>query len=83
MIKGVNKRIVEVKDPDSLYFERAVFYLRPNVSIIPDTVSHYEAEKLFGRIIPHDGKCSQKLSNKRMLLIVAAAVTILLFIKIF
>lgn len=32
MIKGVNRKVIEVRRPDSLYFERAVLYLRPEVS---------------------------------------------------
>ncbi len=27
MIKGVTKKIVEINNPDSIYFEKAVFYL--------------------------------------------------------
>ena len=54
MLKGVNKRIVEINDPDSLYFERAVFYLRPNFSIIPDMIPHDEAERLYSRIAPYN-----------------------------
>lgn len=36
MIKGVNKKIIEVSKPDSVYFEKAVFYLKPEVSFFPD-----------------------------------------------
>ncbi len=32
MLKGVNKTVIEVSQPDSLYFERAVLYLRPEVT---------------------------------------------------
>lgn len=32
MIKGVNRKVIEVNQPDSLYFERAVLYLRPEVT---------------------------------------------------
>ena len=83
MIKGVNKRIVEVNDPDSLYFERAVFYLRPNVSVIPDTISHNEAERLYSQASPHRAICRRKMNVKRLLFFSAAAAVILLLIKIF
>ncbi len=36
MVKGVNKSIIEVKDTHSDYFEKAVFYLRPGVSYLPE-----------------------------------------------
>ncbi|MCR5718684.1 MAG: hypothetical protein K6F80_06605 [Oscillospiraceae bacterium] len=35
MLKGVNHKVIEVRQPDSLYFERAVFYLRPEVDDLP------------------------------------------------
>lgn len=83
MLKGVNKRIVEINDPDSLYFERAVFYLRPNVSIIPDMIPHDEAERLYSRIAPYNKKRSRKLGTGKILIISASAASlILLFMKI-
>jgi len=35
MIKGVNKKVIEINHPDSVYFERAVLYLRPEVAEVP------------------------------------------------
>ena len=35
MIKGVNKKVIEINHPDSAYFERAVLYLKPDVKDIP------------------------------------------------
>ena len=35
MIKGVNKKVIEINHPDSVYFERAVLYLRPDISEVP------------------------------------------------
>jgi hypothetical protein len=31
MLKGVNKLIVEVANPDSEFFERAIFFVRPQM----------------------------------------------------
>lgn len=45
MLKGVNKTIVEVKSMDSIYFEKAVFYLRPEVRSLPAEFIRSEAEK--------------------------------------
>lgn len=45
MIKGVNKRIVEINSPDSIYFEKAIFYLKPNVRELPAAVSEAEIRK--------------------------------------
>ena len=48
MIKGVNKQIIEVNDPDSIYFEKAVFYLRAGVRKLPAEVSSREIDRCFG-----------------------------------
>ncbi len=45
MIKGVNKQIIEVNNTDSIYFERAVFYLRPGVRTLPSEVSNREIDR--------------------------------------
>ncbi|MBR3283615.1 MAG: hypothetical protein IKI56_10020 [Ruminococcus sp.] len=52
MIKGVTKKIIEINNPDSIYFEKAVFYLRPNVRELPAEISRSEAERYISRIIP-------------------------------
>lgn len=85
MLKGVNKRIVEINDPESIYFERAVFYLRPNITVIPDMVSHLEAERLYTKASgsSQEGR-SRKVSRKKLLIIGAAAAAVLLMLmKIF
>lgn len=46
MVKGVNKQIIEVNNPDSIYFERAVFYLKPGVRILPTELSEREINKI-------------------------------------
>ena len=42
MIKGVNKNIIEVNNPDSIYFEKAVFYLRPHIRQLPEEICREE-----------------------------------------
>ena len=42
MLKGVNKTIIEVNNPDSIYFEKAVFYLRPHIRQLPEEISREE-----------------------------------------
>ncbi len=44
MVKGVNRKVIEINRPDSAYFERAVLYLRPEVSEVPLSAAHAEAE---------------------------------------
>ncbi|MDE5768366.1 MAG: hypothetical protein K2H29_12465 [Oscillospiraceae bacterium] len=49
MIKGVNKKVIEINRPDSVYFERAVLYLKPDVTDVPlhaaqmETLDYFDA----------------------------------------
>ena len=45
MLKGVNHKVIEVNHPDSLYFDRAVFYLRPEVDDLPTHAALCESER--------------------------------------
>jgi hypothetical protein len=44
MIKGVNKRVIEINNPESIYFERAIFYLKPGVKELPSSVADAELD---------------------------------------
>jgi hypothetical protein len=52
MVKGVNKNIIEINNPDSIYFEKAVLYVRPNVTVFPEAVRQKETERLLNRLLP-------------------------------
>ena len=56
MIKGVNKKIVEINNPKSLYFEKAILYIRPNMSDIPAKLLSQEAQNYLKSIFPNDKK---------------------------
>lgn len=47
MIKGVNKKVIEINRPDSIYFERAVLYLRPEVTDVPLYAAESETDNYF------------------------------------
>jgi len=47
MIKGVNRKVIEINRPDSAYFERAVLYLKPDVAEVPLQAAQAEADGLF------------------------------------
>lgn len=36
MIKGVNKKVIEINDTGNIYFEKAVFYVRSEMSDVPE-----------------------------------------------
>ncbi|MGN0654710.1 MAG: hypothetical protein ACI4KD_07325 [Oscillospiraceae bacterium] len=35
MLKGVNKRVIEINNPDGEYFERAILFVKPEKSETP------------------------------------------------
>ncbi len=82
MLKGVNKRIVEINKTDSLYFEKAVLYLRPDVPVLPEAFSAKETERILSGIM----RPKRKKAKKYVLFILAAAavlITALCIIKSF
>ncbi|MCC8110135.1 MAG: hypothetical protein LIO74_00385 [Ruminococcus sp.] len=54
MVKGVNKKIIEINHPDSLYFDRAVFYLKPDVTEFSPQLSQADANMLLSEVSPKD-----------------------------
>ncbi|MBO5320535.1 MAG: hypothetical protein J6B01_12125 [Ruminococcus sp.] len=61
MIKGVSRQIIEVNNAESLYFDKAVFYLKPGVRILPQEVSSREID----RYLTRNNICSAKYKNFR------------------
>lgn len=56
MIKGVNRKIIEISGMENDYFEKAVLYVRPDKSEISETRLGLEARAALGTIVPHDDK---------------------------
>lgn len=52
MIKGVNKKVIEINNPQSLYFEKAVMYLKPNLGIVSHKLLRAEANDMIRSISP-------------------------------
>lgn len=84
MVKGVNKQIIEVNNPDSIYFEKAVFYLKPGVRMLPVELSSRE----INHILTSNGFAQRERRSmkfgKTVIFTLTAAVTvgiILIFLK--
>lgn len=65
-MRGVNKLVVEIKDPDSQYFDRCLLFLRPHNGGVPQNELNDGARKLLNSVM-NSGK-------KRHSLPIAAAV---------
>ncbi|MBR4628136.1 MAG: hypothetical protein IKO47_10650 [Ruminococcus sp.] len=83
MIKGVNRRIIEIKTNDSAYFERAVLCLRPHILELPEEVAEEEASRYVAMIMPeYSAVKKHRLKYLRAALILSAAVILLIiFLK--
>jgi len=51
MIKGINKQILEVTNPESPYFEKIIFFVRSEASPQSEALLKTEAEKITKKII--------------------------------
>ncbi len=58
MIKGVNKKVLEINNPQSIYFEKAVLYLKPNMRNVPEKLMKREAYNLIRSISPVQSRYS-------------------------
>lgn len=52
MIKGVNKRVVEITSTDNEYFEKAVLYVKADKLNLPSARLEEEAREYIGKIAP-------------------------------
>ncbi len=72
MVKGVHKKIIEVKSPKGDYFEKAVFYLRPEVSCLPPELAEAAAQVVLEELQPLEHKSLWK----KILPVIGAAIVI-------
>lgn len=90
MLKGVTKRIVEIKSPSSDYFERAVLYLRPDRPLPGESDCSRLAEEYLGSLEPASRKkiprdlrpLAAVLAASLLISLCALAVLLILFTKI-
>ncbi|MCM1530216.1 MAG: hypothetical protein NC093_09510 [Alistipes sp.] len=59
MIKGISRQIIEVNNTESIYFDKAVFYLKPGVRILPDEISSREIEGYLEKNNIHHPACNK------------------------
>lgn len=79
MIKGVNKRIVEINNPQNEYFEKAILYIRPEKHALPPAAISLEAKEYLNRLKPREAP-KRKLSPVFILILSGIAVTLLIIL---
>lgn len=75
MVKGVNKKIIEINHPDSLYFDRAVFYLKPGITQVPYQLSQADSYAILREASPADQKRKPGWVRTAVLMILSCVMT--------
>ena len=52
MLKGVNRQVVEISQPESAYFEKVIFFVRPEFSGISEAKIRSSADELIKNASP-------------------------------
>lgn len=60
LIKGVSKRVVEINNPESIYFEKAIFYIKPHMSDMPEKLLAREADEYISELSADGGEKNEK-----------------------
>ena len=72
-MRGVNKLIVEIKDTENEYFDRAILFVKPNMASAEQSELDKSARKLLSAV--RDGK--PKIGKKRVWTAALIALSIL------
>lgn len=86
MIKGVNKKVIEINNTKNIYFEKAVLYVRPEMLDTPHSHLMKEASYYLEENIPKvpENICrGRKLSKISSILMTAAVIMLILAIVVF
>lgn len=78
MLRGVNRSIIEITQPDNKYFERVLVFVRPEYKALSETKLKNEAQK-FANELSTTNYTSQRYPSARKL---AAKKRTALFIKL-
>ncbi len=82
MIKGVSRKIVEVNNPNNVYFEKAVLYLKPRMSQLPESMLNKEAEYYVSEMTSHAENIDNKNKFPFSVLCISLSIFILLITTI-
>ena len=82
MIKGVNRRVIEINNPDGEYFEKAILFVKPEKSGDKPETLRMAARKYLSEVDENNRRRRLRLSII-ILSVIVAFITIILTIIIF
>lgn len=78
MLKGVNRQVVEIAHPESAYFEKVLFFVKPEFSRVSEAKIKDKADELIREAADPPGeknKLKEKGRVKQFFMLAAAAAT--------
>ena len=75
MIKGVNKKIIEINNPNSEYFDKVVLYIKPNIEVRSNGELSYEINRCLKSIT--NSKSTEKKSSITAVYIITLAIVLI------
>lgn len=75
MIKGVNKKIIEINNPNSEYFDKVVLYIKPNIEVRSNGELSYEVSRCLKSIT--NSKSIEKKSSITTVYIITLAIILI------
>ncbi len=82
MLKGVNKRIVEINNTGNEYFEKAILFIKPEAETLPKERINHMADDYLGKLGQKKKKQSI-MTTLIVLLVIALIVAVAVFVLIF
>lgn len=86
MIRGVNKKLVEVNNTENKYFERVLLVVRPEFAKLKNSKLDFEAKKLVENICKfgeyNKGYLRKKKDKKRIFAVASIIATILFSLSV-
>ncbi|MCL2078019.1 MAG: hypothetical protein FWH08_06420 [Oscillospiraceae bacterium] len=73
MLKGVNKLIIEVSNPESDFFERAIFFVKPEKSNIVTKEMNRNVQDIMGKACDIEPKKTKNKKSRALLKFAGAA----------
>ena len=64
MIRGINKHIIEVCEPESIYFEKAILFIRPDMEFCSDDELYKHAKSILASLSDPCGLVRRKKTKR-------------------
>lgn len=79
MIKGVNKKVIEINNPNSCYFDKVILYLKPNNDIQSSNELSFEVDRYLKSLIKENINTNdKKKANLGFILGMAIVLTLII-----